>query len=384
MPADSSSVDPARNPDEVFDLYSVPAFESGQPEVISGRQIGSSKQAVKPGDVLLSRIVPHIRRAWVVPDSRGRRQIASGEWIVFRGEQVYPSYLRYLLVNDSFHAKFMNTVAGVGGSLLRARPAQVADIEIPLPALAEQKRIAAILERADRLRRLRRYGLEMADAFLPAAFRRMFGDPVTNPKRWKIVSVDEVIERFEGGINFNPVSDNAPASEWRVLKVSAVTSGEFLPAESKPITPNAKFDGLLIVRRGDLIMSRANTVELVGAICRVRSTPPKVILPDKLWRVRLPDESSVHPEFLLRCLRMPSIRYEIGLVASGTSGSMKNISQADAGSIRIPLPPLRLQERFADVAERFERIRAIHRESLRQAEHLFQTLLHRAFFTSGL
>ncbi|MDD5204854.1 MAG: hypothetical protein PHS17_05510, partial [Desulfobacterales bacterium] len=127
------SIDPSKFPNEIFDLYSVPAFDSGQPEVIEGRKIGSAKQIVQPGDVLLSKIVPHIRRAWIVGGIRGRRLIASGEWIVFRGKTFHPQYLRHLIISDQFHVQFMATVAGVGVSLLRARPAQVADIIITLP-----------------------------------------------------------------------------------------------------------------------------------------------------------------------------------------------------------------------------------------------------------
>src|SRR5262245_32439411 len=98
MPPRLGSIDPSAFPDEEFDLYSIPAFDHGQPETLEGNQIGSAKQIVQPGDVLLSRIVPHIRRAWVVGHDRGRRIIASGEWIVFRGETVEPRYLRHVLV----------------------------------------------------------------------------------------------------------------------------------------------------------------------------------------------------------------------------------------------------------------------------------------------
>jgi type I restriction enzyme S subunit len=254
-------------------------------------------------------------------------------------------------------------------------------LEIPVPDLTEQRRVAEQLEQADRLRRMRRYALELSDTFLPAAFLQMFGDPVQNPQGWPVVCVEEMVERFEGGINFSPVSDNASASDWRVLKVSAVSTGDFLPSESKPISPHETFNDSLIVRRGDLIMSRANTVELVGVVCRVRGHPPKVLLPDKLWRIRLPNVAKVDPEFLLQCLSMPSIRHEIAIISSGTSGSMKNISKDDAGSIRIPLPPLLFQQKFAALVERHERLRLVHRESLRQAEHLFQSLLHQAFTT---
>lgn len=141
------TVDPRNTPDEIFELWSIPAFDAGSPELLRGGEIGSQKKLVAPGDVLLSRIIPHIRRGWVVrenPDAR--RQVASTEWIVFSSDQVVPGFLRQLLVSDFFHASFMQTITGVGGSLSRANPAAVGEIKIPLPPLEVQKEIAAEIE----------------------------------------------------------------------------------------------------------------------------------------------------------------------------------------------------------------------------------------------
>lgn len=146
------SIDPAQHQTETFELFSIPAFDVGRPDHALGLDIGSTKKKVLPNDVLLSRIVPHIRRSWVVGPVNGLRQIASGEWIIFRGDHVHPSYLRHFLLSDVFHTQFMMTVAGVGGSLLRARPDSVARITLPLPSIPEQKRIAAILDKGDLLR----------------------------------------------------------------------------------------------------------------------------------------------------------------------------------------------------------------------------------------
>ena len=79
------SLDPSRLPDETFGLWSIPAFDAGKPDIVCGSQIGSSRRMVEQNDLLLSRILPHIRRAWVLRDKQSLRQIASGEWIVFRG-----------------------------------------------------------------------------------------------------------------------------------------------------------------------------------------------------------------------------------------------------------------------------------------------------------
>ena len=82
------SIDPSKNPNEIFTLYSIPAYDHGDPQILQGSEIGSSKQIVSNGDILISKIVPHIRRAWVVNDNNGNQQIASGEWIVFNSEKI--------------------------------------------------------------------------------------------------------------------------------------------------------------------------------------------------------------------------------------------------------------------------------------------------------
>lgn len=193
------SVNPANYPDETFELLSIPAFDRGEPNIVEGNAIGSSKSCVQPDDVLLSKIVPHIKRCWVVPAPQGTyRQIGSGEWIIFRSDRVHPPFLRHFLTSDIFHQQFMNTTAGVGGSLVRARPAEVGSIEIPLPPLPEQKRIAAILDKADAIRRKRQQAIQLADDFLRAVFLDMFGDPVSNPKGLVITSIGELCDVATG------------------------------------------------------------------------------------------------------------------------------------------------------------------------------------------
>jgi len=166
MPTDKSSVDPRKTPDQEFDLISIPAFDAGRPEIVRGAKIGSSKQVLLSGDVLLSKIVPHIRRACVVLPSSPRPVIGSSEWIVFRSTMFEPAYLREALVSDGLHSAFMQTVAGVGGSLLRARPSHVAKIKILLPALSAQRRFGEVDERLQRETRvLRESARHLEDLF---------------------------------------------------------------------------------------------------------------------------------------------------------------------------------------------------------------------------
>ncbi len=376
MASDRASVDPSRHADEIFDLYSIPAYDNGQPEVVIGNKIGSAKQAVQARDVLLSRIVPHIRRAWVVVEQRGRRQIASGEWIVFRSEAFHPGYLRYLFMSDRFHLHFMNTVAGVGGSLLRARPATVAEIEIRLPELSEQERIAAILERADRLRRLRRYALESGDYYLPAVFDFFFGDSEKNKRRWSRVELTELIQEGDK-INYGVVQPG-----FDLKKGVAIVRVADLENLSESIRFLIRVDPEIDEKHS---ASRLHGDELlvacVGSIGRVAKAFPKLKGCNIARAVaRIPcDWTKINRNFLAHYLTTTPVQEFFTKETRTVSQPTLNVLQI--AETPVIMPPLELQERFANLVQRFERLRAIHREALRQADHLFQTLLHRAFTT---
>lgn len=372
------SVDPSKYPDEVFDLYSIPAFDSRQPEVVAGKLIGSTKQIVETDDVLLSKIVPHIRRSWVVGETQGRRIIASGEWIVFRSENIYPNYLRHVLVSHPFHLKFMSTVSGVGGSLLRARPAFVEKIEIPLPPIPEQKRIADILDRAEALRAKRRAALAQLDELAKTIFVDMFGDPEENPKNWNIKRVQDVISQIEAGWSANGESRPREENECVVLKVSAVTQGVFLPEECKVINNDIEFKKVVTPEKGDVLFSRANTLELVGASCLIRENYPYHLLPDKLWKI-IVNKEKICPEYFKFVLSYPTIRHEISKRSTGTSGSMYNISMDKFRLIKITVPPIPLQCEFAHRIEAVEKLKTSHKASLAELDELFASLQYRAF-----
>jgi type I restriction enzyme S subunit len=142
----SSSINPAGFPEEVFELYSVPSFPSGKPEFVKGEDIGSTKQYVEPGDVLLCKINPRINRVWRVALKGKHRQIASSEWIVVHQKLFQPDFLRYFFTVYSFRDLLCSDVSGVGGSLTRAQPAKVNQYEIPVAPIAEQKEIASRLD----------------------------------------------------------------------------------------------------------------------------------------------------------------------------------------------------------------------------------------------
>ena len=349
------------------------------PQIVSVDEAPSrARKLIHANDVLVSTVRPNLNSVALVP-AEYHNEVASTGFCVLRAKEdaTDPLYLFYFTQTTSIVSHL--TRLSIGAGYPAVSDDNILDTEIPFLPLPEQQRIAAILAKADRLRRLRRTARELGDTYLQSVFLEMFGDPVSNPMGWEVRPLGDSIDGFEGGVNFPPVSENEECSEWRVLKVSAVTWGDFDPGASKPIRPDVEFDDSVVVRKDDLLMSRANTTQLVGAVCLVRSEPPKVLLPDKIWRVRFSKKSGLLPDYTLFALRQPGLREIIGDLATGTSGSMKNISKQKAAALPILSAPLPLQQQFAYTVRQFERLRAQQREAERQTEHLFQTLLHRAF-----
>jgi type I restriction enzyme S subunit len=143
----STSIDPSKHTTESFELYSIPAYPSGRPEVVVGGEVGSTKKSLYPGTVIVSKINPRINRVWVVGERNDHRQIGSSEWIAFFPRAgLEPEYLAYFMRQDAFRNYLAANVSGVGGSLMRVRPSTVDPYPFVLAPLPEQHRIVSALE----------------------------------------------------------------------------------------------------------------------------------------------------------------------------------------------------------------------------------------------
>ena len=138
----NKSVNPMDSPQEYFELYSVPIYDKGKPEYLKGKEIGSTKQSVDRGDVLLCKINPHLNRSWVVGHYRTDLTcIASSEWLIFHSPALMPEYARLFFISPEFRLLMLSNVSGVGGSLMRARASAVDKYPIWIPPIKEQERI---------------------------------------------------------------------------------------------------------------------------------------------------------------------------------------------------------------------------------------------------
>lgn len=249
----------------------------------------------------------------------------------------------------------------------------LASLEVRFPDRENQVRITSILDQADAIRTKRRAQLAHLDELSQALFHETFGKRFDRTR-----PLSDVAFSIDSGLS--PVAETraATANEWGVLKLSAVSYGEFRWWENKAFLGNPEILKRHEVKQGDVLMTRKNTPELVGAVALIRDTPARRAIPDLIFRINFNHEL-IDGTYAQSLLMSPSIRRRVRNLAGGSAASMSNISKARLSNLQIPLPPLSIQQNFA------AQVQAIHAERDRVAkaleadEELFAALQHRAF-----
>lgn len=379
-----STWNPIRESGGTFRYIDIGSIDQGEKTIERSEHIPCSeapsraRQILKAGDVLVSTVRPNLNAVARVPDDLDGATGSTGFCVLRpRVTQLDSTYLFHWVKTPGFISDMVRLATGA--SYPAVSDGIVKRSLIPLPILSEQQRLAAILDKADELRSKRRKTVARLLDLCGSIFVNMFGDPVANEKGWSVVSVADFVASFEGGKNIVSADEENGISRHRVLKVSAITSLDYRPTESKPVPDDYDPPKSHFVRAGDLLFSRANTSELVGATAYVFATPPNLLLPDKIWRFVWRSVDDIDPFFVWFMFQHPAFRHEIGKRATGTSGSMKNISQQKVFSMRAILPPVTAQRHFGRTVQSIADILAIQRESTIKLDKLFSSLQYRGF-----
>jgi type I restriction enzyme S subunit len=272
-----------------------------------------------------------------------------------------------------FALKYMTSAIvamGRGATFAEINKEIIESVEIPYCDLSEQRRIAGRLEQADRLRRTRRYALQLTDTFLPAAFLQCFGEPVTNPCSWERAHIFELGDVETGN---TPPRENADyygdAIEW--IKSDNISLAHIYPSKAVEGLSEKGLAVGRVVDAGSLLLTCIAGSET--SIGNVVLTDRRVAFNQQINAVT--PHPDVNPWFLYGLLLTAK-----PLIQRSTTLAMKRmITKGKLEDLVLIKPPLPLQQKFAALVERVERLRAVQRESLRQADHLFASLLHHAF-----
>lgn len=284
-----------------------------------------------------------------------------------------PAYFAHYFRTSTYRRRVSALAAGVNINNLRNE--HLDEIEIPLPSISVQRRIAEILDKADALRAKRRAALAQLDTLTQSIFIDMFGDPATNPRGWPIVTIADICD-VKGGKRLPKGEEySATPTPYRYIRVTDLQSGTVDEAALVYLKPEIQAEiARYIVNRGDVIISIAGSI---GLVAPVPESLDGVNLTENAAKL-VPRSRGRYNEFFLASFLQTSfaqgqISSHIGQVTIGKLALFR------IEKIKLPLPPLEAQRRFASCVAAVKRHRASQLTALAELNALFASLQHRAF-----
>lgn len=244
------------------------------------------------------------------------------------------------------------------------------DLEIPLPPLAEQKRIAAILDKADVLRRKRRQAIELADQFLRSVFLDMFGDPVTNPKGWSLLALKDLSRIVTGNTPSRQEPENYGTEiEW-IKSDNINTPGHYLTKADEYLSGVGLRKGRVVPSGSVLITCIAGSPQCIGNA----AIADRAVTFNQQINALIPLENST-TEYLYSLALFGK-----KLIQGASTNSMKGmVSKGNLERLMVPSPSVELQKEYTEMFKGFLSKRQRLLSSLEQLEALFYSLSQRAF-----
>ncbi|MFE0490652.1 restriction endonuclease subunit S [Streptomyces griseoaurantiacus] len=331
----------------------------------------SSKFTFVAGDILYGKLRPYLGKI-AAPDFAG---VCSTDIIPVRpGSDLVGRYLLHYLRQPKM-IRLANARA-TGANLPRLAPKELAGIRVPLPPLAEQKRIAAVLDQVDTLRARRREGIALLDDLAQSVFLDMFGDPASNPMGWEQRNLGEVI--LDGPQNglYKPAGDYGDGVP--ILRIDSFQVGELKPpSQWRLVSASLLEQERYSLQKFDIVINRVNSRSHLGKSVLVGEVPGGSVFESNMMRVRV-DPSVVRPEFVGKYLQSAFVRRCI-LESAKDAVNQSSINQQDVKGLPVFVPPMRSQREFEAALEQIRGAQRKHRTHLATLDELFTSLQHRAF-----
>ncbi|MFC7433140.1 restriction endonuclease subunit S [Hydrogenophaga bisanensis] len=331
--------------------------------------LGPSTYPFAAGTVLYSKLRPYLNKV-VVADEPG---FATTELVPLRcmPQKAVPSYIAYFLRSAEF-LSFANTVVA-GAKMPRMVMSEFWKYQVPLPPIHEQRRIAAILDKADALRTKRREALVQLDRLAQSIFLEMFGDPSANPKGWERRRLDELVVEGDS-INYGVVQPGEDVENGvPLVRVSDLVAGEVQHDALKRIAPQVELAYQRSRLKGDEIL--VSCVGSVGVVALASQRERGFNIARAVARIRIGERAD--REFIAAQLGTRAVQRYFTQELRTVSQPTLNIKQIC--ETQLICPPLELQREFAHRVRAVREVKARLAESESQTKALFQSVQHRAF-----
>jgi type I restriction enzyme S subunit len=367
---------PIRNGDDTFAYIDLSSVDNDYKSIFSVERYlcidapSRARQIVKAGDVLVATVRPNLNCVALVGYQHDGMTASTGFCVLRPKRELLNSEFLFHWVKTKVFVQRMVDLA-TGANYPAVSDTKVKSSTIPLPPLPEQKRIASILDAVDAIRTKRRESLAQLDALLQSTFFDMFGDPISNPRKWKTCFLEEVVHKItdgthktpkytESGIEFLSAKDLKDGEiKWNSGKFISLKEHELLVKRCNP-----ELGDILLAKSGSLgsvaIINKNHAVSLFESLCLIKH-----------------DREKIEALFLTSMIRNP--RMQTHLIGKNKGIAIKHLHLVDIRKLKILSPPLDLQTRFATIVEAVEKQKDRLRAHLAELDTLFASLQHRAF-----
>ncbi len=363
------------NPDGAFTYVDLGAIDQSAKVVAGARELACSeapsraRQLLRAGDVLVSTVRPNLNGVALVPVDLDGATASTGFCVLRpRADQLDGRYLYQWVKSPLFVSEMTRKATGASYPAVSDRI--VCESRLPLPPLHEQRRIAAILDKADALRAKRRAAISRLDTLAQSIFLEMFGDPARNLKGWRRMALQEVFDIARGG-SPRPIDDFITEADdginW-IMIGDATEGGKYITKTKKRIRPEGASRSRA-VKPGDFLLTNSMSF---GRPYIMRTSG---CIHDG-WLVLSP-KGPVEPDYFYTLLSSRAVFAEFERRAPGAT--VKNLNIDLVRTVSVPVAPSEKQKEFARKVSAIERVGNPAKASLQQHEHLFASIQHRAF-----
>lgn len=334
-----------------------------------------ANQNVKIGDVLFAKMQNTVK-VIIIDENNVDNIYSTGFFVITPDENVKSRFLYWLFNSEKFNKDKDKNCKGATQKALNLENLSKLEIK-KLPLYNEQENIILKLDKVQKLIDLNKEQIELLNELIKDVFIDLFGNPITNTKKFSKVKLKDCIRNIENGKSFvcnnNCRNEENPA----ILKLSAVTYGYYNQNENKALLDEHMYISKVEVKNGDLLFTRKNTPELVGMCAYVYNTQSNLMLPDLIFRLNTLD--NCNKIFLWKLINNPLFRNKVKAISNGSAKSMSNISKENLMNLEIILPPIQLQNEFEKIVNKIEKQKEKYQEQLKEAKELMNTLMNQYF-----
>ena len=332
--------------------------------------LGIEKYMLQEGDLLISLTGNVGRVAFVQKDMLPAALNQRVACLRIKTDKIKKTYLFHILNSSFFERQCIQVSNGVAQKNMSTE--WLKDYEIPVYSIENQIKISTVLDAIRKIINTRNEELAKLDDLIKARFVEMFGDPIMNPKGWEVVTIGDIVTEVRYGTSKPAIEDG----KYPYLRMNNLTAGGHLDLNDLKYIdiPDDEIEKC-VVRKGDVLFNRTNSIELVGKTA-VFDLPADMVIAGYIIRVRL--NHRLLPEILSQYMNLEAIKDILRSMAKGAV-NQANINAQELQSIKVYIPDMELQKQFVEMKKQVTKSKVVVQKALDETQLLFDSLMQQYF-----